>query len=187
MLFASYPSQGYTPPPRSTNPIVIVLGVCGGCAAIAIIAGIAVTMFSMKQPLFQRSMATGQFIAALTTHKYDAAESQLAAAAQASFPAEKLRKTEEGFEAQYGPYQRFSQSGMDITNQRDPNSLSEISYKLHYQHGSSNITLHFDTTGNGRSNKIAAIEWDGGDGVDSPGSLGGDKQKPGHKGAKNGD
>jgi hypothetical protein len=185
MLFATYPSPaGYTPPPNRNKPLFIVLGVCGGCAAIGVIVAIVATAFvgNKFKSLMQRSMSTGQFISALTNHKYDMAEAQLGPAAQSSFPVEKLKQKEESLEAKYGPFQRFSQAGVDVTNQADPNTLRELSYKLHYQKGTSTITLRFDPPGSGGSNKIAEVEWD--DKSSDSGSDTGDNTGAGNKKSK---
>ena len=71
---------------------------------------------------------------------------------------------------------------MDLANQKDINSLSEISYKLHYENGSSTITLRFDPTSKDGGNKIAGVEWDDKSG-DSGGDSG-DNTGAGHKKSK---
>jgi hypothetical protein len=182
MLFAAFPSPtGYAPPPRrNTNPLLIVLGVCGGCALIGVIALVIIGVVSFKQPFTQRIVATGQFMAAIKTHNYTAAETQLAGEARTNYPASKLQQIEDGLEQKYGPLENFLQAGVDMSDQHNPNSLSQISYNLRYQNGKSTITLNFNGDGQ-QTGKITGLEWDtkgsssGGNG-DSSGS--GDDEKP---------
>src|SRR5437868_2976577 len=107
MLFAAYtPPSGYSPAPprRSTNPVLIVLGVCGGCALLAVIAVVVFGFWvnAKAGPFLKRTITAAQLSTDLQMHKYNNATKLLAPEAQQTYSAETLRKKIESLEKKYG-------------------------------------------------------------------------------------
>jgi hypothetical protein len=193
MLFAAYPSpSGYAPPPkRSANPLLIVLGVCGGCALVAVVATVIGFVFLKNKAgaFLGRTIVAAQFAAMLQGHQYDRAETFLAPQEQQTWPVDALRKKLSALEAKNGSLTGIGQvQNTQLQHGTDPNQIKDIVYNLNFQNGSVvPLTIGFDNTP-GQESKIARLEFGG------SGSGGGDnsdegtaekphKKKGAHKGS----
>ena len=108
MLFASY---GAPAPPRGKNPLLIVLGVCGGCVVLVIIGVVimgalaAKTFSGLGQGIVKMTQTMPQFLGDLQTHNYSAAEGLVDPSAQDTLTAGKIKSMEEAVETKLGPLQ----------------------------------------------------------------------------------
>ena len=106
MIFSTY---GAPSPPRGKNPLVIILGVCGGCVLIVVIA--VVVMGVMGANAFKGIIGgamegpetTRKFVTAIESHDYTTAAAQVAPSAQATFTEAKIKAEVEKVEKKLGP------------------------------------------------------------------------------------
>ena len=111
MLLATY---GAPTPPRGKSPLVIILGVCGGCVLLVVIA--FAIMFVAGANMFkgiiggavQTPEATRKFLTAIETHDYTTAAAQIEPSARGTWTAAKIKAVEENLEKKLGPVQPTS-------------------------------------------------------------------------------
>lgn len=110
MLFATY---GAPAPPRGKNPLLIVLGVCGGCVLLVIIGVVVMGAIGVNMLKGVTSGAMDMvknmpaFLSDLKAHDYTSAEALVDPAAQDKLTADKLKSMEESMEKKLGPMESF--------------------------------------------------------------------------------
>lgn len=145
------------PPPapqKSSNPMMIILGVCGGgCLLAIVVIGILAYMGYQKgKGLINGSIAMTQnmpkFLNDLKNHDYPAAASLVDPESQQTLTADKIKAMEEGVEAKLGPLQSISTSPSGSSNNNSPGADGQpksmefqYRYKLTYEKGKA--TAHF--------------------------------------------
>lgn len=139
------------------NPLLIVLGICGGCVLIGVIAVVIMGYmgYNKGKDLFSGTvqMATSmpKFMTDLQSKNYSAAASLADPAAPDALTASKLQKMEEAMEKKLGPMQGFSQqpSGQNQNTTTDPRTGQPkgmefiYSYKVNYKKGTATATFDF--------------------------------------------
>jgi hypothetical protein len=171
MSFATIPGpSGYSAPPRrNSNPILIILGVCGGCALVAVIAAVVLFVFVKQKAgsFLGRSVNAAQFAVLLQKREFDRAESFLTPQAQQTYPVSVMRKKLDALEAKNGPLTGVAQVQNIQPGQTDPNQIKDLIYNLNFQNGAvMPLTMGFDNTP-GQETKIARLDWGNSDGADT--------------------
>src|SRR5262249_15399436 len=105
MLLSVYPAP--PPPKRGANPLLIVLGVCGGCCLLGIIALVAIGIFGVNKAK-QMDKSASLFLADLRDHKYAEARALLSPDGQAGLSESDLKAQEEQLEANLGPLKSWT-------------------------------------------------------------------------------
>lgn len=165
MLFATY---GAPSPPRGKNPLLIVLGVCGGCVLLVIIGVVVMAVLGVN--MF-KGIATGAvemtktmpaFLADLKAHDYNGCESLVDPSAKSTLTASKIRSMEEGVEKKLGklksyPTRPSDQGTKQISSPGDPSARASIveyiyTYPLTYEKGSATATFKFMFDASGARN-----------------------------------
>jgi hypothetical protein len=147
------------PPKQGTNPLFIVLGVCGGgCLLVVIVFAIlGIVGYNKGKDLINASIAMQQnmpkFLNAVKSHDYNAAAALVDPQAKQTLTAEKIQSIEEEAEAKLGSLQSIGQSssGSDTNNETGPNGQLKrmdfiFRYKLTYQKGSATAKFTFSAT-----------------------------------------
>ena len=153
MLFASY---GAPEPSRGKNPLLIVLGVCGGCVVLVIIGVVvmgalaAKTFSGLGTGIVKMTQTMPQFLGDLQTHNYRAAENLVDPSAQDTLTAAKIQSMEEAVEKKLGPLQSYpakfsSQAQNQIAGPGGQATKVEYvyTYPLTYQKGTATATFKF--------------------------------------------
>lgn len=145
---------------KNKNPLLIVLGVCGGCVLLGIIA--VAILFAMgynkSKNLVKGSIAMAQnmpiFLNDLKVKNYDGAESLVDPSAQSTLSAAKIQKIEEAVEKKLGPMQSYSQTASSSTNNTTtnpgaPGKMPAIeyvfTYPITYKKGTATATFKFNS------------------------------------------
>jgi hypothetical protein len=134
------------------NPVLIVLGVCGGCLAIMRVGGII--MYFTFGKTFKGAVGMGmnmpKFMTAMKNHNYAEAESLVDPASQQTLTEAKLQKMEEAVEKQLGPLQSVpaSQPAMEQSFTPGPNGQPQgivytYHYTISYEKGTATATFKF--------------------------------------------
>lgn len=153
MLLATY---GAPSPPRGKNPLVIILGVCGGCVLIVVIA--VVVMGVMGANMFkgiiggamQSQETTRKFVSALESHDYSTASAQFGPSASGTYTSAKLKSMEEQIEKKLGPIQTATVSSYAPTTNTIPGPNGKPQYMeyvytvpLRFQKGNAMASIHY--------------------------------------------
>jgi hypothetical protein len=111
MLFTVYP-QG--PPPRSgPNWLLIILGGCGGCAVLVVLATVLLGFWGIRvvqrfsKDFEAQKLSTDAFLTNLQQHRYNDAWSAMTQEGRQAMPVEKLREIAETAEKRLGPMQSW--------------------------------------------------------------------------------
>lgn len=153
MLFASY---GAPAPPRGKNPLLIVLGVCGGCVVLVVIGGVIMVVAGAKMfkgiisGAIETPQTTRKFVTALQSHDWATAQAQVAPSAQSTITVEKIQAAEEQIEKKLGPVKPMSQfSTQPVTNTiPGPNGKPQYmeyvyNVPMRYEKGTATVSIHF--------------------------------------------
>jgi hypothetical protein len=153
MLFASY---GAPAPPRGKNPLVIILGVCGGCVLLIVIGVVIFGVFigqkvggimggAMRVPV-----TTQSFVRALESHNYTAAAALVDPSAKSTLNAATIKAMEDQAEKKLGPIQKVAYSPGQPMQKVVPGSNGalqsmELTYQipLRFQKGDATATITF--------------------------------------------
>jgi hypothetical protein len=170
VLLATYGA----PAPRGNNPLVIILGVCGGCVLLLAIA-VAVMVYAgynMSKGLIGGAMKMPQtslaFTKAIESHNYSRAAALVDPAYRSELPASKIQAIIEKEEHKLGPIQAsgFTPSA-PLTNQiAGPNGrpqFIEYSYQipLRFKNGSATGVLKFRSVPMGAVPDISKMKLSG--------------------------
>ena len=139
-------------PQRQTNPWMIVLGVCGGCALLGIIVAIIATL-SLKG-IVKGSMDMVQnapkFLTALKTHDYASAAALVDPASQATLNQEKIQSMETAVEKTLGSMKSFPQTFNNQQTSASPGGTGKAqssdiiySYTVTYEKGTATATFTY--------------------------------------------
>ncbi len=156
MLFAAY---GAPAPPRGKNPLLIVLGVCGGCVLLIVIGVvimavvIAPTVKGLAGGMVKMTQTMPAFLADLKSHDYKSAASLIDPSAQGRLTESKIRSMEESVEKKLGKMQSYG-TAFSSTEQRKVSAPGDTtgqismveyiySYPVTYQKGSATATFKF--------------------------------------------
>ena len=161
MLFATYNAPA---PPRQNNILLIVLGVCGGCCLLVVIAG-AIFMFTIGNKvkkgfgavggIFSGAMTMSKtmpvFLTHLKAHDYKSAAALVDTDYQTTLSADKIKAIEEKVEKTLGPLQSFptSPTGQTSNTSASPSgkelqSMEYVyTYQMTYKKGTATATFHF--------------------------------------------
>jgi hypothetical protein len=153
MLFATY---GAPSPPKGKNPLVIILGVCGGCVLLVII-GVVIMVFAGANMFkgiiggaVQTPETTRKFVTAIENHDYTSAAAQVEPSAQGTFNAAKIRSVEEQVEKKLGPVQPgpVTPAGPASNTIPGPNGKPQYmeyvySIPIRYKKGTAIAAIHF--------------------------------------------
>ena len=156
MHFATY---GAPSPPRGKNPLVIILGVCGGCVLLVIIG---VVIFGVVIGNAVKGVVGGavamtktmpQFLSDLKSHNYSAAANLVDPSAQNRLTEDKIRAMEEAVEKKLGKMKSYpaSFSGQSVNKVAAPGdspaspSIVEYvyTYPVTYEKGAAVATFKF--------------------------------------------
>ena len=153
MLFATY---GAPSPPRGKNPLVIVLGVCGGCVLLVIIGVVimgalaAKTFSGITAGAVTMTKTMPAFLAHLKAHNYKGAESLVDPSVQGTLSSDKIQSMEEAVEKKLGPLQSYptrftSQSTNQIAGPSGQATKVEYiyGYPVTYKKGTATATFKF--------------------------------------------
>jgi hypothetical protein len=162
MLFAAFtPQPGYAPPRKSTNPWVIIAGICGGCFLIAVIGAFVLGYMGFKKfgPFMQRTVSAAQFLQYVKMHDYTKAETLLTPEAQAKYSTDWLAKQEAAAEEKLGELQNSVSvyGNNQVKSVDDLNKITDVPYTMVYARGARRVILHYDPVI--ANNKIADIKW----------------------------
>jgi hypothetical protein len=156
MLFATY---GAPTPPRSTNPLVIILGVCGGCVLLVVIGVIVITVIganalkNVTGGVVTMTKTMPEFLGDLKSHNYSGAANLVDPTAQATLTEAKIKSMEEAVEKKLGKLQSYprqfsSQSQNTKTSPGAAGGKATIieyvyTYPLTYEKGTATATFKF--------------------------------------------
>ena len=156
MLFATY---GAPAPPRGKNPVVIILGVCGGCVLLVVIGFVVMGVIGANMfknvigGTVQMTKSMPSFLNDVKAHQYSAAASLVDPSAQATLTEAKIKSIEEGIEKKLGKLQSFptSFSGQTVNKIAAPGDMPGspsmveyvYTYPLTYQKGNATATFKF--------------------------------------------
>jgi hypothetical protein len=156
MLFATY---GAPAPQKSSNPLVIVLGVCGGCVLLVIIGVVVmgvVTANAFKGVIggtVAMTKTMPAFLEDLKNHDYSSAASLVDPSAQATLTESKIKSMEESVEKKLGKLQSYprqfsSQSQNTMTSPGNAGGKATMveyvyTYPLTYEKGTATATFKF--------------------------------------------
>jgi len=161
MLFATY---GAPSPPRGKNPLVIILGVCGGCVLLVVIGVVVMGWWTANA--FKGIIAgavegpetTRKFVTAIENHDYDTAAAQVDPSVQSTITAAKIKAAEEQVEKKLGAVQpaRVTPTGPSSQQIPGPNGKPKYmeyvySIPVRYEKGTATVSIHF------RSNDMSTI------------------------------
>ena len=141
---------------RQKNPLLIVLGVCGGCVLIGIIVFAVLAAIGMKKG---GGMISGIkdmvknppiFLADLKAHNYLGAAAMIDPETRKTISAEKLQHLEEAAEKKMGPLQSFPQTFDSQSTNQELSQSGELptaeyiyKYTLTYKKGTAVATFKF--------------------------------------------
>jgi hypothetical protein len=156
MLFATY---GAPSPPRGKNPLVIILGVCGGCVLLVIIGVVVMSVIAAKtfKNVFggavEMTKTMPAFLSDLKTHNYKGAANLVDPSAQGRLTEAKIKSIEDNVEKKLGKLQSYPQSpgGQTVNKVAAPGESSAnpsiveyvYTYPLTYQKGTATATFKF--------------------------------------------
>jgi hypothetical protein len=146
-------------PQRQSNPWLIVLGVCGGCALLGIIAVVVLGAigYNKGKDLIQGAVAMQQnmpkFLADIKSKDYNSAAALVDPSAQDKLSAANIQTMEENVEKQLGalksyPKQFTSQNqstSPDPTGKQVGGAEWQYGYSLTYEKGTATATFTFKT------------------------------------------
>ena len=172
MLFATYgapPNQ-----PRQTNPLLIVLGVCGGCALLVVIGFVALGVWGVNATkglmggAIQMPQTAKSFVTALEGHNYAKCASLVDPTAQSTLTADKIKSMEEQVESKLGPIQTSNFSPTSPMTNTIPGPSGKPQYieyiyqvPLQYKKGSGTLTLRFRSADLGNGQDISKMKLSG--------------------------
>ena len=159
MIFSTYTP----PPPQKSNALAWVLGICGGCALLAIIvvAVVAVTMGkqiskgvsaigNVGSGVMKMATAMPKFLGDLKSHDYASASDMVDPEYKSKLTEAKLKAMEEKVEKKLGKMKSFSSEPPTPSSNSSgaPGSgtlgLEYIyAYPVTYEKGTATITFHF--------------------------------------------
>jgi hypothetical protein len=171
MLFATY---GAPAPQKSSNPLVIILGVCGGCVLLVIIGvGVLVaTGYNMTKGLIGGAVKMPQtastFVKAIETHNYTKAASLVDPSSSATLSSDKIQAIVEQAEKKYGPIQQTQYLPSQPLQQTLPGPSGRpqfIEYAYHiplsFQKGSATGILKFRSEDMGSGQDVSKMKLSG--------------------------
>lgn len=150
MLFSVYPEG--PAPKRGANPLLIVLGICGGCVLLGVLATVALGFFSVRMgskylgAFEAQDTAATTFLTYLRDKKYDDAHRMMSPEAQQSFPVDTLTQLAQGAEKKLGKMQSWTQSEEAPDMQGGSSSKSMVikhTYSVTYAKGKAVATFSF--------------------------------------------
>ena len=172
MLFATYgapPAQ-----PRQANPLLIILGVCGGCALLVIVGFVGLGIWGVNATkglmggAFQMPITAKAFVNALENHNYTKAATLVDPSEQGTLTAEKIQSMEEQAESKLGKIQPSSYSptspgGNPVTGPGGQGHYIEYVYQipLTFQKGTATMTLRFRSADIGNGQDISKMKLSG--------------------------
>ncbi|HLK56635.1 MAG TPA: DUF3887 domain-containing protein [Chthonomonadaceae bacterium] len=147
-------------PQRQSNPWLIVLGVCGGCALLGIIAVVVLGAIGINKSkdLIKGAQAMEvnmpKFLTDLKSKDYASAAALVDPSAQDKLSADKIQALEESVEKQLGALKSYppKPTNTESTTIPDPSGKPtagaewKFSYKLTYEKGTATATFAFKTT-----------------------------------------
>ena len=149
-----------SPTRKRASPLVIGLGICGGCGLVAVIIVVALGMWAVTKSkgiiggIVQQREQPILFFKAIKVHDYAAAENLMSLEGQKALPEDQLKKLCEDTEHKLGPLQGWSSqpeigsSSTDSTSYDDSTTHKESfikhrPYHIFYQRGIATATFSF--------------------------------------------
>jgi len=156
MLFATY---GAPAPQKSSNPLVIILGVCGGCVLLVVIGVVVMGVIGVNAfkgvtgGIVTMTKTMPEFLGDLKSHNYSGAASLVDPSAQSNLSESKIKAMEESVEKKLGklesyPRQFSSQSQNTMTTPGSGGGKATMveyvyTYPLTYEKGTATATFKF--------------------------------------------
>jgi len=157
------------PMQQKKNPLLIVLAVCGGCALLAIIVGVilSVTVMRKGKGLFTGFAGMTQnmpaFMIDLQSKNYTGAAALIDPSARSTFSADKIQQMEEAVEKKLGPLQSFRPTPALVSNDSQtevggsaPVLVYVYQYTLVYQKGVARANLTFKLHNNAQDGGLVS-------------------------------
>lgn len=144
-------------PRRQTNPWLIVLGVCGGCAVLVVIGFVALGAFGVSKAKALTG-SSEKFLTSVKSHDYTGAVSLLTPSGQSAMPESELKAKEESMESSYGPLKSWAvrQGSNSSSSTGAGQATATFSYNLQYDHGTAqaDFTFSVDQSANFKLEKV---------------------------------
>jgi len=140
---------------RQKNPLLIVLGACGGCLLVGIIAFAVVIGIGWNKSKGAFNGIVGMaasmpvFLKDLKVKNYNGAAALIEPASQERLSSAKIQKLEETVEKKYGPLKSYSQQPNYRTSSQPGTESGQISveydydYVMTYEKGTATATFRF--------------------------------------------
>jgi hypothetical protein len=138
---------------QKKNPLLIVLGVCGGCVLLSVIIGgiLVATVFHKGKGMIagfgNMTQNMPKFMTDLQSKNYSGAAALIDPSVRAKLSADKIQHMEEAVEKKLGPLQSFSQQPIPVNTETPPGEVTtvvyEYQYTLRYQKGTAEARLKF--------------------------------------------